>query len=712
MNRTSKKEPFRGTAAWTLALCVWAFVLGLSGCAGMYGPQTKGFPETGKLTKVDRSKIAEKASKDTAASRESPKKVGVGSISKGQQPGGETSLTKPPEYVGLPSRPIKFYQESTQVTDRRAKVRPRGVSKEPKVHVELAFDNADLYEVLDATLYELFKVNYMMDPSLRAKVTFHVSGDYTKSQFINILNNVLQLNNLAVVRGPGNIYKVVRRTVSGAVANAPLQTEDTGKAVGDITRLIKLRYIAAGSAAKNVKPFLSSGATIVQDTVSNSLIITDTPDNITKAASIIVALDQPYFSDISWQLFRLREVEATSVVGDLEKMLKAGGLFKRPGINEGSFQILPIKTMNAILVASRWPSILTLVEQWIQAMDHADESGTNVYVYFVQNGSAAELADLLDQVFGGATPKKKGERKIIVKPQVKAQVERISAEISGEVQIIPDETNNAIVIKANSRDYILIKKVLKKLDIVPRQVLIDVLVAEVSLTGSLKYGIEWFLQGYRANYTIQGTLDSGVGRPINTPLGTATDFTLAIYDPFDFLRGLISVLGTESHVNILSSPSILAVDNKEASIEVGEEVPIVTGQTTSAVSGTTITNTIQYRSTGIILKVTPHINSGGLVKMEVYQEVSVKGEFNTALSSYSFLNRKATTTLVAEDGQTIVIGGLMKSNESSSEAGIPWLRKIPILGYLFGGYKKEAKKTELLILITPHVIKNRSEADA
>ena len=242
--------------------------------------------------------------------------------------------------------------------------------------------------------------------------------------------------------------------------------------------------------------------------------------------------------------------------------------------------------------------------------------------------------------------------------------------------------------------------------------LIDVLVAEISLTGSLKYGIEWFLQGHRANYSIQGSLDNNVSRPINTPLGSSTGFSLGVYDPISFMRGLITAIGSESNVNILSSPSILATDNKESKIEVGEEAPTVTGETTSATTGTTITNTIQYRSTGIILTVTPHINSSGLVKMEVSQEVSEKGEFNTALSSYTFLNRKAKTTLVAEDGQTIVIGGLMKTNKSVSQAGIPWLRKIPILGYLFGGYEKEAKKTELIILITPHVIKNRYEADA
>ncbi|MBW2022323.1 MAG: type II secretion system secretin GspD [Deltaproteobacteria bacterium] len=711
MKTASREDVNRVRNISIAGLLALFLIFGSLGCAIMQGGQKRGFPETGQLT--------EPVEKDT-------EKQGPGDLLKPEKKGAENAIMNQDgsqqiageqahEEPGPPKAVAQTVKSTIgkSVSGQSLKPNLSGVNptNEPSVHVELAFDNADLYEVLDATLYELFKVNYMVDPSLRTKVTFHLSGNYTKLQFINIFNNVLQLSNLAIVKGPGNIYKVTRRAISGGVSNAPLQTQEGNAAVGDITRLIRLRYISAGTAAKNLKPFLSSGATIVQDTVTNSVIITDTSNNIAKAAGILGALDVPYFSDISWQLFPLREVEASEIVNDLEKMLKTGGLFKRPGINEGSFQILPIKTMNAILVASRWPSILTLVEQWIGALDHADESRTNVYVYFVQNGSAVELSDLLKQVFGESVSKKNAERKTIVKPKVKAQVERISAEVTGEVQIIPDETNNAIVIKANNRDYMLIKKVLEKLDNVPRQVLIDVLVAEISLTGSLKYGIEWFLQGHRANYTIQGALDNKVKRPINTPLGSSTGFSLGVYDPISFMRGLITALGSESNVNILSSPSILAIDNKESIIEVGEEVPTVTGQTTSATSGTTITNTIQYRSTGIILKVTPHINSSGLVKMEVSQEVSEKGEFNTALSSYTFLNRKANTTLVAEDGQTIVIGGLMKSNKSVSQAGIPWLRRIPILGYLFGGYEKEAKKSELMILITPHVIKNRSEAD-
>lgn len=579
----------------------------------------------------------------------------------------------------------------------------------PKVHVELAFDNADIHEVLDVTLYELFKVNYMVDPSIKAKVTFHISGDYTKHQFINILNNVLQLNNLAIVRGPGNIYKVVRRASSAGSGNAPLVGEQESDQAGDQTRMIRLRYISSANAEKNIKPFLSKNAVIVQDTVTNSVVITDTVENQDKAVSILAMMDIEYFADISWQVFPVEGASATEMARDLSRILKTGGLYNRPGMDKGSFEIVPIKTMNALLVATKWPSILKLVEDWITAMDQADDTGTNVFVYFVENGMAAELADILKQLYGG-TSSSSSKKSAIVRP---TGATGLTGELSGEVEIIPDETNNAIVFKANGRDYKIIKEVLKKLDIVPRQVLINVVIAEVTLSDSLEYGVEWFLKDRaQSNYKVHGVLDNGIERAIDTVLGGSgsSGLNLALYDSDGALRGLITALDTEGEINILSSPNILAIDNKESIIEVGEQVPIPTGETTT--DGGTTVKTIQYRDTGVLLKVTPHINSSGIIKMEMSQEVSEVGTLDEALDAHSFLTRKAQTSLVIEDGQTIVIAGLMRSKSDSSSSGIPYLRDIPLLGYLFGGMSKDFNKTELIFLVTPRVINTRAEADA
>jgi general secretion pathway protein D len=422
--------------------------------------------------------------------------------------------------------------------------------------------------------------------------------------------------------------------------------------------------------------------------------------------------------------------------------------------------------MNSILVVTRWPSILTLVQDWLSAMDHVADSETNVFVYFVENASALDIADVLSQVFlgktgtarssksatsttgkstgsksrmgsSGATSATGGlgtqsstssQQRTTTPSQSKQTVVRPTTtgagktsgddDFAGNVEIIPDEANNAIVFKASNRDYKRVLTILKQLDIQPRQVLINVLVAEISLSGKIDYGIEWFLNknigslgGSGGDYTAQGALDSTYKRSINTPLGSAAGFFLTVYDPVDFLRGLVFALGSDGDVNILSSPNILALDNTEAIIEVGEDVPTVTGTTTSTINTNSVTNTVQYRKTGILLTVKPHINSSGLVKMELIQEVSDVGTFITELNNYTFLTRRAETSLVVEDNQTVVMAGLMKSKKNNSQSGIPFLKDIPVLGYLFGGMKKENQKIELIFMITPHVIKNRSQAD-
>jgi general secretion pathway protein D len=743
----------RGKRVWTVA-CLVLLALGAAGCSS--GTQW--------LKPYNSPEVSEGENpflRVTIPEEKPPGSPEDNKVEKKEKPAvTETKTALPAKHISTQSPPEQpvFGQKSTKDKKDSAQA----------VHVELAFDNADLYEVLDLTLYDLFGLSYMVDPTLKSTVSFHITGDFTRDQFINVFNQALQLNNLSIVRGSGNIYKVLPRANSAGSANAPVSVSEESGLVGDVTRLIRLRYVAAAAAATNVTPFLSKGAQIVQDTVNNALLITDTAENISRAVAILGVIDIEYFADLSWQIFPVKEVDAAVIAEDLGSVLQAGGLFKRQGAAEGSFEIFPIKSMNAILVVTRWPSVLTLVQDWIAAMDHMNDSDTNVFVYFAENTSALDLADVLQQVFLGqsgtarssrtaagksaagksATSKSRTgssisssgglgmqgsqssqQQRTATQPQSRQTIVRPTAtgagrtaagedDFAGNVEIIPDEGNNAIVFKASNRDYKKVLTVLKQLDIQPRQVLINVLVAEITLSGSVQYGIEWFLNknigsigGSDGDYTAQGALGNKIAKPINTPLGVTNGFYFTVYDPVDFLRGLVFALGSDSDVNILSSPNILALDNTEATIEVGADVPTSTGTTTSTINTNSVTNTVQFRKTGIILTVTPHINSNGLVKMELVQEVSDLGDFNKELNNYIFLTRRADTSLVVADEQTVVLGGLMQTNKKNSQSGIPFLKDIPILGYLFGGVSKETKKTELIFMITPHVIKNRSEAD-
>jgi len=589
------------------------------------------------------------------------------------------------------------------------------------MNLNLAFDNADLTEVLDLILYDHFNIKYMIDPSINAKLTFHFEGDFSETTIIDKLNSVLSVSDIAIVEGVGSIFNVVRKSDSARSGAYKLNDSRTMQETGDVTRQIRIKYLNAIDTAKTLKFFMSKNALIISNSVDNSIIISDTPENILKAASIIDALDIPFFTDISWKVFPVYKAKAETIATDLTMLFKTNGLFTRPGIVNGSYHILPIKTINGILVATKWPEIIETIGNWIKIMDQGDEDSSDVFVYYVENGNAVELADILKEVYGGKVTAKQdsGSQKIVqatTEPTKSAQPAKpvtkktISGDLIDDVKIIADETNNAIIFKANPRDFATIKTILKKLDIMPRQVLLNVVVAEVTLKDSSELGVQWMLNtklGGYDNVIFNDQTDSFI--TTDSALGSATGFTYGVFNAADALKALVRAVGEDSNINILSSPNIIGVDNKEAYIEVTEDVPTITGTVTDANGGAT--NTVQYKKTGIILTATPSINSSGLVKLELTQEVSEIGTYYTQLNNYSILTRKATTSLVVEDKQTIFIGGLMRKTDSVSDAGVPFLKDIPVIGYFFKKETKESQKTELIFLITPHVIRSRSEAD-
>ncbi len=617
--------------------------------------------------------------------------------------------------VGGTLAELKGYKPS-QISDIHVPFREKYKKRGKKHHVELAFDNADIYEVLDATLFGIYGVNYIVDPHIKAKVTFHFSGNYSKDEFVELLNNVLQMDNLAIVKGPGDMFKVVMKNASAAFGNIQAETSVSATNSGDITRMFRLRYLSAAAASQTVRGFVSRGASVVVDNTGNSIIVTDSRSNIDKVARILTLLDIPYFKNIHWQLIPLKEIKASELYRDISQVFRTGGLFNRPGINQGGYAIVPIKSLNALLVVSKWPEIISLVDKWANVMDQADTgTGTNVFVYFVQNGKAEDLAKVLKQLYGGKVSESEPNKRVkIVKASKTTKVKRttiVSGELSGNIEIIPDDINNAIVIKANANDYRLIKSVLRQLDIVPRQVLINVIVAEVTLTKKTEYGLQWFFSNNIGKYKAVTMLDKeNSSLSTATKLGDLSGFSYGIFNSTNVLRTLVRALGNNSDLNILSCPNVLAVNNKEADIEVSEDVPTITGSVTDS-TGAGVTNTVQFKKTGIILKVTPHINSRGLVKLDLEQEVSAPGEFDARLNNYTFLTRKATTSAVVEDGQTMILGGMMKTNVTNSEIGIPFLQDIPIIGNLFNSTTKSRTKTELIFLITTHVIYNREDAD-
>jgi general secretion pathway protein D len=309
-----------------------------------------------------------------------------------------------------------------------------------------------------------------------------------------------------------------------------------------------------------------------------------------------------------------------------------------------------------------------------------------------------------------------------------------------EVRIVADEGTNSLVILATARDYDMIKEVLRQIDIVPRQVLIETVIAEIGLTNDLEFGVEWAITNGGINHLL-GTTTTG-GTTSGTTSGTTTTTSSSVTSTaisndalvnaakaggkigggglFSFVTDrdqflvLINALASRSQVRSLATPHVIAADNREAHILIGEEVPILTSTSTNiGVSSPFISNNVQYRDTGKILTIVPQVNSAGLVNMEIRQEVSAVGAATFGnTNSPSFTSREAETTVVVQDGESVLIGGIIDDQVQRVRSGVPFLMDVPVLGRLFRVDSDKTDRTELIILITPHVMRNRQEAQS
>ena len=352
---------------------------------------------------------------------------------------------------------------------------------------------------------------------------------------------------------------------------------------------------------------------------------------------------------------------------------------------------------------------------------------SQVFVYQVQNGKAKDIAALLQQIFMGTKPgaqdktpasARKGPAPAAAPSSALPSQPAGSTMTAGsegvvsDVRIIPDEITNTVVIMSSPEDFAIIKKTIEKIDIVPRQVIVEGMVAAVSLTDNLSFGLAALFKGNLFGLDAKFFLSPGsLNAVTDTTKLSGSGFTFVGIDTSGQVRSIITALASESKAKVLAAPHVLVSDNREARIQVGQQVPLITSETYGTV-GVAPVRSFQYRDIGIILKVKPRINEGGLVSLDISQEISTYEKLALSVGDNQLLINKTdvTTDLVVQDNQTIVIGGLIREDTTKERSGIPWLYKIPILAYLFGDTSNETKRQELIILLTPHVIKNQKEA--
>jgi general secretion pathway protein D len=612
--------------------------------------------------------------------------------------------------------------------------RPPEVPKGPGVVIN--FDNADIYEVI-RVIAEILKINYIIDPKVKGVVNIHTAGQISAEEVFPIFQSILQLNGATAVK-KGNLYEIVplmdakKLFIPPSVIGRPEKLPPEERYT---IQIVSLKYIPVAEVSKLIKPFLSDGADIIEHPPHNILIIGDISSNVKKTLDIINLFDIDIFTDLKVRIYPILNADVTEIAKEMERIFSSFEVSTKSGRGVG-ITFTPITRINSLLVVSSIPSIFEKVEGWLKELDKTPAEGTklSVFVYYVQNAKAKDLADVLKQIFV-ATKEKKEEfkEKVItpeptprgVRPPTTTQPsppskEEAAAVPEGEINIVVDETNNALVIRAFQRDYKSILETVKKLDIYPKQVLIEVMLAEITLDDTTQFGIEWsrFLSSLTPN--AQGIV-MGAQPPVPpadpfTAGLTAVGIRYSIVDLGGRVSAAVYAAATRGLLNVISSPHIIASNNKEAKIQIGTSQPILTNTYTTTATGTpgVVEGTIEYKDVGIILTVTPRISDGGLVTLEItIEDSSVDITSLGTLSNIPVFKKKTAKTILSVlESQMIVIGGLIEDSKNVTKSGIPFLSRIPIIGALFGKHVYTTGKTELILLMIPHIITDHIQSNA
>ncbi len=620
---------------------------------------------------------------------------------------------------------IELYPGSGQVISHK---NARRTSKSSgKGEYSLNFDDADLGEVAKVILSDILAENYVLSPKVTGRVTLQTSQPLTKSELLPTLDMLLDINNAAMVYQDG-LYQI--KSKADALSSSAFSTYKNYKnkvPAGYQVRVVPVRNVSAEELAEIIKPILQEKTILHVDSNRNMMLIAGTAEELARAMEMVSAFDVSVLQGRSFGLFPLKNVEATKIIEELQQ------IFNQKAADKGGsfFQFMPIERLNAILAITHQARYLQDIERWVLRLDRANTTTAGgVIVYRAQHVDAVELAATLNEIFGsgggnrrGSSSVSSGRKTVEVTNKNKTTTQLTSAlkklgapSISdiGDVKIIADEINNALIIVATAQDYAVVQRVIKQLDVMPLQVLIDATIVDVRLTDDLSYGIKWFLShnnGKNAASSNLGTDLFDVAKDAAIT-GATGGFGYAFVSN-DF-TAVLEAAAKKDNINIISSPSIMVLNNHEASIQVAEERSLLSSETTNINSAdadtNNVTSTVQQRKAGVTVTVKPRVNANGLVIMDIQQTVENFLPSSGAQGNPNISTREISSSIAVQSGETIVLGGLINESNTLEKSGIPFLHELPLIGPLFGQTTKVNDKTELVLLITPRVVKSRQDA--
>ena len=599
--------------------------------------------------------------------------------------------------------------------------------------VSLNFEQAPLSEVMHAIMGDILQLDYVVDRPVQGQVTLRTRTPIPRGELLEVLESLLKANNALLIKGSDGRYLV---TGSQGSRLSPEISNPASSDAGFSTIIVPLRYISATNMAEILQPVAEERSFVLVDNRRNILMLAGTRDQLDGWLDIVTTFDVDQLQGMSVGMFPLENSNVEDAAEALSAMLDSGG-------QEDLVRIVPVKRLNSLLIVTPRSHYLDTLGVWIERLDSVPDSKfeKRIFVYPVQNTSARRISELLNGLYadelgvvttmesgadggGGVAPGMSGESVGGGSSGISAGSNNDERDMGGkimsfgamsdsrgpsmmeDVRVVADDDNNALMIYSTGKQFDMIKTALEQLDTVATQVIIEASILEVSLNDSLEYGLEWtFSNGLNSDNEGTGIL-SAVGGPLSAANGAGFSYTVA--NAAGNIKAVLNALAKESLLNVISTPSVMVLDNNTAFIHVGDQVPIISEQSTGLNVDDRITQSVTYKDTGVQLEVTPSVNAGGLVTMDIQQSVTDVGP-QVEGQQPTFLERSIMSRVSVRSGQSVVLGGLIRENASNAESGIPFLQDLPWVGSLFGSTKKGNRRTELLVIITPRALVSEND---
>lgn len=577
-------------------------------------------------------------------------------------------------------------------------------------------------EVADAVqqvLADTLGLNYVIEGNVAGKISLQTVRPVDQRTLLQMLAGALASNGAALIN-EGGFYRIAPQesvTTTSRVVGYGANVSDLK--VGPGVQVVQLRYISASEMEKILRPVAGDGAIARVDVARNIIILKDDSRNIASMLELIDLFDVDYMSGMSFALLPVKNTSAGGLVSELDQMFGASANTPMAGL----VRFVPIERLNSVLAISAQPHTLDQVQEWIGRLDRSGSlADQSFHVIPLQNRTAKEVAELLQKTLSDSKQTTETTSVGQVRPgltpvvtEVSATQTSTSAAAAPTVDVAPvtptgkairiqaDESNNSLLILATAEEFQLLQQVITLLDVTPNQVMLEATIAEVTLRDDLSYGLNWFLESGEFDLTFSA---ADTGAVASTFPGFSALFT------GEDGRAVLNAVASVTDVKVLSSPTLMVLDNRTATLQVGDQVPIVTQTAVSTNDpNAPIVNSVELRDTGVILKVTPRVNEGGRVMLDIEQEVSDVIETKTSgIDSPTIQQRKIKTSVAVDNGSSVALGGLIRDRVTEGATKIPLLGDIPGLGELFRSTTKKNERTELVVLITPRVVGGMEDA--